>query len=501
MKRILSVLLLALITSWSFAGIEVYAPTLKSPADNAPDQMPNVTLSWNAVVGSTGLQYQIQIDTSLQFNSAALQDTTQVLLAGYTAHQLFFGAKYYWRVRAIDLGQTSAWSLVRSFNVFNQVTLSFPKNNAAQDTLAPIQQLTWASTISGKTITGVKNYDVQADTSQNFNSSQLHQGTVAGGKYSFTVSNLRFGAKYYWRVRAHHDKSTSAWSAIFNFTVTSMMVPTTPQNNATDQVLDAQMNWKAVKGILGYEYQLALDQNFTTVIAGSDVAVNYAKSEFTVFGTKYYWRVRGRHISDTTQWCATMAFTTIDKVKLSSPSNNTTNLSLKPTLKWNKQTGIVKYQLQMDLVGDFANPWLDQKFADSIISYQVTKKMSNSTKYYWRMRAFSDSQLPDTSGWSEVWNFTTTASTGIGETALQSSGIYPNPASGKVTVRFELAEETKVEVSVIDLLGSTFIREEYELNPGLALKEINISNLSKGIYIVRISFDGNVANHKLIVDR
>lgn len=501
MKRFLSALLLSFYAAFSMAGIEVYAPTLKLPADNAADQMPNVTLSWNAVVGSTGLQYQIQVDTSTSFNSPVLQDTTQTLLAGYTTHQLLFGAKYYWRVRAIDLGQTSAWSSNRSFTVFNQVTLSFPKNNAKEDTLAPTQSLTWSSTVAGKTLSGVKNYDIQADTSQNFNSPQFHSGTVASGKYTYVMANLRFGGKYYWRVRARHDKSTSAWSTVFNFTVAKVIVTTTPQNNAVDQVLDAQLNWKAVKGLLGYEYQLALDTGFTNVIAGSDVDVNYAKCEFTQFGTKYYWRVRGRHISDTMQWCTRTGFTTIDKVKMLSPSNNTTNVSLKPTLKWSKQTGIVKYQLQMDLAGDFVTPWLDQKFADTIVSYVVTKKMTNSTKYYWRMRAYSDSQMPDTSGWSDVWNFVTTAPTGISENSQSVTGIYPNPASGRLNIKFDLEEPSRVEVSIIDLLGSSFLRDEYELNSGPATKELNISSLSKGIYIVRITYNGNVANHKLIVDR
>jgi len=239
MKRFLSILLLSLFAAVTMAGTEVYAPTLKSPANNAPNQMPNLTLSWNAIVGSTGLQYEIQIDTSSLFNSSQLADTTLTLLTGYTTHGLLFAAKYYWRVRAIDLGLTSGWSLVRSFTIFSQVVLSSPKNNAANDTLGPYQVLIWSNLIAGKTITGVKYYDIQVDTTQKFNSSQLRSGTVASSIFYFRVSNLIFGAKYYWRVRARHDLSFSPWSIVFNYTVAKVIVPTVPTNNAVDQASES----------------------------------------------------------------------------------------------------------------------------------------------------------------------------------------------------------------------------------------------------------------------
>ena len=500
MKRFLSILLLSLFAAVTMAGTEVYTPTLKTPANSAVDQMPNVTLTWNAIVGSTGLKYEVQIDSSANFNSSKLTDTTLTLLTGYTTHELLFGVNYKWRVRAIDLGQTSAWTAARSFTVFNQVTLTFPKNNAKEDTLGPTQSLTWSNLVAGKTISGVKYFDVQIDTTQNFNSSQFRSGTVASSKYTFKMNNLRFGYKYYWRVRARHSLSTSLWSTAFNFTVTSYIVPTAPANNAIDQFLNVTLKWKAVKGLLGYEYQLATDTAFVNVISGSEVDTNFVVSQFTMFGSKYYWRARGRHISDTMNWCPRFAFTTIDKVKITAPSNNSTNIPVKPTMKWTKQTGIVKYQLQLDPSADFSSIYVDVKLADSLISYVLTKKLNNNTKYYWRMRSFSDSSIPDTSGWSDVFNFTTLI-TGIAENGILSSSIYPNPASGKVNIKMDLEEPVKLQVAVVDLLGSTFIREDFDLNAGINVRELNLMNLSKGVYIIRLTYNGNVVNHKLIVDR
>lgn len=504
MKRILSVLLLSLFAAVTMAGTEVYTPTLRSPVDDTINQMPNVTVSWNAIVGSTGLQYQVQLDTNINFNSPKLTDTIQLLLTGYTTHQLLFNTKYYWRVRAKDLGQTSGWSVVRRFTVFSQVSLTFPdpNNPPKLDTIAPTQVLAWSNKVGKTVISGVKYFDIQCDINQNFNSSQLISGTVAATKFYYSVSNLRFGTKYYWRVRARHDAGSSPWSTVYNFTVTNTMVPITPANKAIDQSLDTKLSWYNVKGLLGYEYQLATDSLFVTLIAGSGVDTNFVKSQFTKFGIKYYWRTRGRTASDTSGWSKIYSFTTIDLVKITTPSNNSTNIALRPTLKWTKQTGIVKYQLQVDVTQDFSSSVLftDVKLSDTLSSFLLTKNLKYFTVYYWRMRAFSDSQVPDTSGWSSVYSFKTLP-TGIEENSGISSSIYPNPASGKVNVKIDADQPMAVQVSVINLLGTTFSNEEFELTSGINHHEINISNLSKGIYIIRLNYGGSVTNHKLIVDR
>lgn len=504
MKRFLSVLLLSLFAAVTMAGTEVYTPTLRSPVDDTINQMPNVTVSWNAIVGSTGLQYEVQLDTSINFNSPKLTDTIQLLLTGYTTHALLFSTKYYWRVRAIDLGLTSAWSSVRKFSVFSQVSLVFPdpNNPPKLDTIGPLQVLTWSNKVGKTVITGVKYFDIQCDINQNFNSSQLISGTVAATKFYYWVSNLRFGTKYYWRVRARHDLGASPWSSVYYFTVTNTIVQKAPANKAVDQSLDALLTWYNVKGLLGYEYQLALDSLYTQLVAGSGVDTTFVNSQFTRFGFKYYWRVRGRTVSDTSGWSKNFNFTTIDLVKLMSPSNNSTNIALRPTMKWTKQTGIVKYQLQVDVTQDFSSSVLftDVKLSDTLTSFALTKTLKYFTVYYWRMRAFSDSQIPDTSGWSAVYSFKTLP-TGIDENNGISSSIYPNPASGKVNIKIDADQPMAVQVSVINLLGTTFSNEEFELITGTNRHEINISGLSKGIYIIRLNYGGNVTNHKLIVDR
>ena len=121
MKRLLSIVLFTFFAAISMAGTVVYTPVLKSPPNDSVNMMPNLYISWHAVAGSTGLQYNVQLDTTPNFNSSQLVDTTLLLLTGYKAHELLFGVKYYWRVKAIDQGQTSAWSTVWDFTIFNTI--------------------------------------------------------------------------------------------------------------------------------------------------------------------------------------------------------------------------------------------------------------------------------------------------------------------------------------------------------------------------------------------
>ena len=90
MKRFLFSLLCFIITIGLSAQPRVYTPSLNSPANNAINQMPDVSIHWNAITGSLNLHYQAQLDTTASFNSSLLKDTTMLLITGYKASGLLF---------------------------------------------------------------------------------------------------------------------------------------------------------------------------------------------------------------------------------------------------------------------------------------------------------------------------------------------------------------------------------------------------------------------------
>ena len=650
MKRYFFTLFLLIATFSTMAQPKVYTPTLKSPVDNATLQMPNVYLSWNAITGSYNLQYEVVFDTTTNFNSPLLIDTVQTLLTGYQTHNLFFGQKYFWRVRAIDAGETSAWTPIWSFTVFSYFELGKPQST---DTVQnPDATVEWKKTLNSTiNITGITNIDYQIDTTVSFNSPLLislalsgDPSSYSGNNFAYTNMNLRFGTTYFWRVRARHEGGSSPWptgwvtllggttadlmgaaftsatsgfivgnagtilkttdggqswtkqtsgttnnlSAVFasnanvyvvgdggiirkssnggttwtqdtsgvtvnlkgvtikhdsvgyavgssgtilktfkglsskkwisdtsgtsadlmgvafpvdtigyavglNGTIVKktkqnvnwvtlvsgttndlygvyffnvntgiafgeagtilkttdggttwttivsgttstlyavsfigttngylvgaggvclrttnggnswsalnpgitedihavsapsaaavfiagnngkILITTTsgrpwtfrtiksptlkaPANNLTNQMIDVVLTWDKVTGILAYQYEIATDPAFVNIIDASEADTNGFQSLFLRFGTKYYWRVNARHLTDTSDWTATFNFTTIATVILKTPTNGSTNVPLRPTLVWTAQTGIAGYELQLDTLDTFVYP-------------------------------------------------------------------------------------------------------------------------------------------------
>jgi hypothetical protein len=499
MKRIFISLVTLIITAGLCAQSLVYIPTLKNPANGAIKQMPNATVSWNAITGSLNLQYQVQVDTTTNFNSPLLVDATQTLLTGYTLNELLFGQTYYWRVRAID-GQTSGWSTIWSFTVLSQIELSTPPTGGIPE-YDPNIKLVWKNTVNSITLTGVTYFDYQADTTTNFNSPALVQGTVAGTVYTVPTANLIFGATYYWRARAGHAKDVSDWADPKTFLILDKVTLQNPSNNNVNQMLNATLKWKVVLGIIGYEYDVATDAGFTNLVLSSETDTNVVTSQFLMFGIQYYWRVRARHATDTTSWGTPFTFTTINTVLLKTPANLETDVATKPTVTWTGQTGIIGFQLQVSSESSFTDPLIDVNLDPELIKYTLNKTLNSQTTYYWRMRAHSNGGvMADTTDWSETWSFVTGFPAGIDDNKAQNFSLYPNPAKEKIFVRINSPEATTGQFILMDLIGKTTVDQPLSLEAGSNLKEINLEGVGKGIYVVRITVNGRTINQKLIVE-
>ncbi|MFZ4589758.1 MAG: YCF48-related protein, partial [Ignavibacteria bacterium] len=89
---------------------------------------------------------------------------------------------------------------------------------------------------------------------------------------------------------------------------------------------------------------------------------------------------------------------------LSSPANNSVDLSVTPVLDWNDVSYAVSYRVQVSTSSDFNTTVYDS--AGLIFSAITipTGKLTNNTQYYWRVNA---TNITGTSAYSTVWNFTT----------------------------------------------------------------------------------------------
>ena len=84
---------------------------------------------------------------------------------------------------------------------------------------------------------------------------------------------------------------------------------------------------------------------------------------------------------------------------------------------------------------------------------------------------------------------------------IENISAFPNPASDKATVTFNSEINAKYSLKVIDLLGNVLITEELSAVEGYNSKEIDLKNISKGIYIVNVQSEGiNSRSLRLVVE-
>ena len=77
-------------------------------------------------------------------------------------------------------------------------------------------------------------------------------------------------------------------------------------------------------------------------------------------------------------------------------------------------------------------------------------------------------------------------------TSIEGLSLYPNPVSnGKVYITTK--NDSDKEVIIFDILGKKVLQTM------LNYRELNISNLSPGVYIIKINEDEATATRKLIV--
>jgi hypothetical protein len=89
--------------------------------------------------------------------------------------------------------------------------------------------------------------------------------------------------------------------------------------------------------------------------------------------------------------------------------------------------------------------------------------------------------------------------TGVEKQEEFSFNVYPNPTTSKVTV--EIGKSGYAVLDVIDLNGKTS-RNIYkgEISATPFKTEVDLNGFSKGVYIVRLSLNGEIISRKLVVN-
>ena len=441
------------------------SPVLSSPANNATDVALDATLSWGSVGGATS--YHLEVSTESDFGTTVVNKTVATNSYTFTGGELSNDTKYYWRVSSVNAGGESSWSSVWNFTTIPAIpaapTLSSPANNATD--VALDITLNWSS------VSGATSYHVEVSMVSDFGTTVVDK-TVTTNSYTFGSSELSNDTKYYWRVSSVNSGGESGWSSVWSFTTIPAipLSPTlsSPANNATDVALNVTLNWGSVSGATSYHVEVSTASDFGITIVDKTVTTNsytFASGELSN-STEYYWRVSSVNPGGESGWSSVWNFTTIPAIPasptLSSPANNTTDVSLDVTLNWGSVSGATSYHVEVSTASDFSTTVVDKTVTTNSYTF-ASGELSNDTKYYWRVSSVNSG---GESGCSSVWNFTTIP-------AIPASPTLSSPANNATDVALDVtmnwgsvsgATSYHVEVSMVSDFGTTVVDKTVTTN-------------------------------------
>lgn len=172
------------------------------------------------------------------------------------------------------------------------------------------------------------------------------------------------------------------------------------------------------------------------------------------------------------------------QLQLVAPANHTVGIdsAINLQLKWNAVSDGIIYQVQVSRDSTFTSDTLQFTNLPNAFGYCAQRK--GNTKYFWRARVNNGGHY---SPWSETWDFHTAGeTTGLAQIPAEKKNIrvFPNPASSFVKVEGVKAGGL---IELFSLKGELL----YSDVAGKSDYFIDLSTLSKGLYLLRIQEDGS----------
>lgn len=293
---------------------------------------------------------------------------------------------------------------------------------------------------------------------------------------------------------AFHAYSNYGYGVVIDsvsLTAGSVVVPcATPTNvtatNATEGSVVVSWNGSASQ----YEIEV------TNTAAGTTTTYTANASPYTVAGlnseTNYSVKVRALcEGGETSNWSTSASFSTTAPA----PCNTPTGLSVTNragnniTIAWEGTAA----QYEIEATNTRNNTVTNYTTTET--TYMITG-LSSGTTYSIRVRAICSAN--NTSEWTAPVEGTTAGQNGISDVeAANAIRIYPNPTSVSTTINIEGVNGV-VKIDIVDMNGRIIKSETTGCNNGCT-KQIEVADMAKGAYFVRVSNDKLNVVRKLIV--
>ncbi|MEO6169272.1 MAG: arylsulfotransferase family protein [Chitinophagales bacterium] len=164
------------------------------------------------------------------------------------------------------------------------------------------------------------------------------------------------------------------------------------------------------------------------------------------------------------------------------------------TIVWGSSNNSSSYLFQYKLVS--ATEWISIPVTTNSITLE---NLVPQSVYDYRIQSICEI-YSDSSSFTSIHQFTT-ISVASGLTGLKNTSfsIYPNPASLEATVSVFLTHQSKITLSITNVLGEVVYEKRWESTAGKTLFSVPVNHLPKGIYMAQLSVNDLMSRQQLII--
>lgn len=501
-------------------GCQAPSVTCGTPTGNTTSSITTTgaTLSWSAVSGATSYNVQYKLASGSTYTSVNTASTS------YALSGLASGTAYNWMVNAVCASGTSANSAVNNFTTTAVATCGTPTGNTTSSITTTGATLSWTA------VSGATSYNVQYKLA-----SSSTYTSVSTASTSYALSGLASGTAYNWRVNAVCPSGTSANSTVLNFTTTAVVSCGTPSGLTSSSITTTgvTLGWTAVSGATSYNVQYRLSSSGTWTTTTS--TTNTKNLIGLTSASAYTFQIQAVCASGSSAYSATATFTTLTPTTTCSDiyeSNNTSGTA--KTISTNTDiTAMIGSSSDNDYFKfTTTSPNTKIKIVLSNLPFDYDVRLYNSS-----MTQLSISQNGGTTAETIIRNTTTAATyyirvygyngvysttscynlrVNVGSTNFRTMDdlaeetvtpvfndftVYPNPSHGDVNVSFNSPESQNVSVRIFDMVGKTILTREITVDEGTNKFNLDLADLTKGIYFVELNSTSERLVKKLILEK
>ncbi|MDW3651631.1 MAG: proprotein convertase P-domain-containing protein [Bacteroidia bacterium] len=179
----------------------------------------------------------------------------------------------------------------------------------------------------------------------------------------------------------------------------------------------------------------------------------------------------------------------VPNISLVSPDDQIGGRSINPTLIWNAVDNANSYRVEIASDNAFTNILNSQVTTDTS---WTTPDLAYGTNYFWRVVGINECGEAA----NEVRSFGTDFQTGLEDELGGVINLFPNPNQGQIKIQLPSPAMEDLKYSLYSLEGKLIFSGSWQR--GLIEKELNLSELGEGVYLLNLQSATESWNKKLV---